>query len=80
MNNLIPEITDISQINEDECIQGYMDGLDNVANHMQKSASYWHGYRNARVDRGCEPASEGQIEIARQYVEKCRREGVKIEL
>lgn len=76
MSDYIEPITDISQINEDDCLAGYLGGLGSIPmDYTQKSASYWHGYRNAMVDRGLEPASPEQNEIARQYAEECRKAG-----
>lgn len=76
MSDYIEPITDISQINEDECLAGYRGGMGFISmDYTQKSASYWHGYRNAMVDRGLEPASPGQYDIASQYIEECCKAG-----
>lgn len=50
---MIKEITDLSQINDDECLAGYRAGLGFIAiDYSQKSPSYWHGHHNGLSDRG----------------------------
>ena len=69
MSDYLEPITTLDELNEDECLAGYRAGLGFIAiDHTQKSRSYWHGYRNAQVDRGLEPISPAQIEFACKVV------------
>lgn len=73
MSDYIEPITDLADLNDDECLAGYRGGMGFIPmDYTQKSASYWHGYRNAQVDRGLEPMSPEQAEFARQVVDKMR--------
>ena len=77
MSEYINPIEDLSQINSDECLAGYRAGLGfTLVDYNQKSASYWHGYRNGQSDRGLEPASPESLKIARQMVAEWRAKGI----
>lgn len=76
MSDYIEPIANLNEINDDECLAGYRAGLGFIAvDHTQRSCSYWHGYRNGQVDRGLEPISSAQRQIARQAVDEMRRKG-----
>lgn len=73
MSDYIEPITDLADLNDDECLAGYLGGMGTIPmDYTQKSASYWHGYRNAQVDLGKEPMSPEQASFARQVVDKMR--------
>jgi len=77
MSEYIEPITDLAQINDDECLSGYRAGLGYIAvDYTQKSASYWHGYRNGQSDRGLEPVSPQSMRIAQQMVAAGRAKGM----
>lgn len=77
MSEYIDPIEEISQINDDECLAGYRAGLGFTAvDYTQKSASYWHGYRNGQADRGYEPPSPQSQKFARQIVAEGRAKGM----
>lgn len=77
MSDYIEPITDLSEINDDECLSGYRAGLGFIAtDYTQKSRSYWHGYRNGQSDRGLEPPSPQSQEFARQMVAAGRAKGM----
>jgi len=66
MSDYIEPITDLANLNDDECMAGYRGGMGFIPmDYTQKSASYWHGYRNAQVDRGLEPMSPEQRDFAK---------------
>lgn len=70
MSDYIEPITDLADLNDDECLAGYRGGMGFIpVDYTQKSASYWHGYRNAQVDLGKEPMSPQQSKFAREVVE-----------
>lgn len=69
MSEYLEPITELAELNDDECLNGYRAGLGFIPmDYTQKSRSYWHGYRNAMVDRGIEPISLEQREFARKWV------------
>lgn len=77
MSDYIEPITDMAEINDDECLSGYRAGLGFIGvDYTQKSASYWHGYRNGQSDRGLEPASPQSQAFARQMVAEWRAKGM----
>lgn len=56
-------------LDEDEILQGYWEGLDGADQPgSDKSRSYWHGWRNAQVDRGRAKADDAQRQLARECV------------
>lgn len=70
MTAYIDPITDPNDLDEDECLSGYRAGFGFIpVDYSQKSASYWHGYRNAMVDTHQEPMSPEQSEFARKCVD-----------
>lgn len=76
MSSYIEPITDPSDLNGDECLSGYRAGFGFIPiDYTQKSASYWHGYRNAMVDKGLEPISPEQSAFARKCIEQGIFEG-----
>jgi hypothetical protein len=46
-------LAELSSLDAEEIMRGYWAGLDNAPISMDKaSRSYWHGWRNGRVDSG----------------------------
>jgi len=44
---------DLETLNQDEILEGYLDGYGGELNcGDNRSRSYWHGWRNGRVDGG----------------------------
>ena len=44
---------DLATIDEDECVEGYRDGLRGEPEPQgNRSRAYWHGWRNGMVDSG----------------------------
>jgi hypothetical protein len=77
MSDYLEPISDLSELNDDECLTGYRAGLGFIAvDYTQKSRSYWHGYRNGQVDRGLEPMSQEQSAFARKFVGASRVKGM----
>lgn len=69
MSDYLEPITDMAELNEDECLAGYRAGFGWLAiDYTQKSRSYWHGYRNGQVDFGKEPISPEQCAFARKFL------------
>lgn len=50
-------IADYDALDTDECVAGYRAGLAGETQEpgSDKSKSYWHGWRNAMIDRGFAP-------------------------
>jgi hypothetical protein len=73
MIDCIEPIRDLSEIDEEECLSGYLAGFGcKTPDYTKNSRSYWHGYHNGRADRGLEPPSPESRAIARQIVSVCR--------
>ena len=62
-------VADLNLLDDDEIVAGYRDGLSGAPMPgSDKSRSYWHGWRNAQVDRGWAQAYEAPAQRAREYV------------
>jgi hypothetical protein len=65
---------DLDQLDEDEIVAGYRSGLrDPQEPGSNKSRSYWHGWRNAQIDRGRIPVDHS----AQRLVRDCLGSGVR---
>lgn len=63
----------LDAMDDDLILTGYRAGLGFIAvNYMEKDPAYWHGYRNGQVDRGLEPASPQQSQLARAFIDSGR--------
>lgn len=62
---------ELNLLDEQEMVSGYLYGL-NCANEpgSDKSKSFWHGWRNAQVDRGRISIDDAQMMLAREVVGK----------
>ena len=77
MSDYLAPITDLADLDDDECLAGYRAGLGFIPiDHTKRNSSYWHGYRNGQVDRGLEPISPEQQEFARRFVAAGRAKGM----
>lgn len=77
MQQVWQEISTLEQLNaldQDSIVQGYLDGLHGVANHMRTDQAYWHGHGNAHSDRSGAPTI-AQQQLAREYVKSLHVEG-----
>lgn len=69
MTDYIYPIKRLSEIDTEECVRGYRAGMGwSHVDYCSKSSSYWHGYRNGRVDSGAEPLSPEQRALTKQYL------------
>ena len=72
MANQYDPVTTVEQLNaldSDLCLAGYRAGFGfTEVNYMQKDPAYWHGYRNGQVDRGLEPITPEQCQLAREAI------------
>jgi hypothetical protein len=60
-------------LDEDECLAGYWAGYRNDPEPgSDKSRSFFHGWRNGRVDGGHAQTDRDQEEYARRYVAAIR--------
>lgn len=52
LNTRIPitQVADLMDLDKDEVVEGYFDGFKNELCGDNRSRSYWHGWRNGRVD------------------------------
>lgn len=65
---------DLAALDADECLDGYRAGWDDAtAPGSDKSKSYWHGWRNAQIDKGRLPPDEASAMFAREVVSEQRR-------
>ena len=61
-------------LDDDECLAGYWSGYRNEPEPgSDKSRSFFHGWRNGRVDGGHAQADQAQTEYARKYVAQRRQ-------
>ena len=64
---------ELDLLDEDEIVEGYRAGFAGApAPGSDKSRSYWHGWRNAQVDRGFCAADDAQMQLVREVVGKYR--------
>lgn len=63
IHNKISTLEDLESLNETLVTAGYLWGLDN-AKEPESSRSFWHGWRNAQLDRGRIPQDEESIYLA----------------
>ena len=45
-------VEDLQSLDRDEVLEGYEDGFEGWPCGDNRSRSYWHGWRNGRVDGG----------------------------
>lgn len=58
---------DLSNVNDDECVDGYRSGLKNGETPSSlHSKSFWHGWRNGMVDGGHMNIDGEMMELARE--------------
>lgn len=65
---------DLSRLDEDEVLRGYLDGMKcNQEPGSAFSRSYWHGWRNAQVDKGRLQPDVHQDRLVRDLIgARCR--------
>ncbi len=61
-------LADLSTLNDEEIVEGYRDGLHDEPCGNNRSRSYWHGWMNARRDKGLSPISSDAMCLAHEYV------------
>lgn len=59
---------ELFQLNPAEIEEGYKDGLDGLPCGDNRSRAYWHGWRNAMVDRGHAEKDAYQAVLAHEVV------------
>lgn len=67
MNNQrvpVTTIEDLDTLMGEEIVEGYMDGLEDLPCGDNRSRSYWHGWRNGRMDGGHVTADAAQQLLA----------------
>lgn len=61
--------SDLEQLDDDEILAGYRAGLsDPQEPGSDKSRAYWHGWRNAQIDRGRIPVDASAYRLARDML------------
>lgn len=66
-------ITSAEQLNmldTDEIVEGYLDGRNNEPCGNNRSTSFWHGWRNGRVDGGHAQKDNAQSMLAHDVLIK----------
>lgn len=62
-------VADLADLDDAEILEGYADGRRNEATPGgNRSLSYWHGWRNGRVDGGHAENDAAQLKLCRDYV------------
>lgn len=65
--------TDLEQLDETEMVSGYLAGYSGVPTPgSDRSRSFWHGWRNGRVDGGHDQIDCHQVALAREVVGQYR--------
>ena len=63
-------LEELNSLNREEVFEGYQDGHAGEAEPGgNRSKSYWHGWRNGRVDGGHDEKDGAQALLARQYLQ-----------
>ena len=71
MSEFLPVATlaDLKNLDEDEILAGYREGLTCDAEPgSDKSRGYWHGWRNAQMDRGRMQHDASSSRLVREYL------------
>ncbi len=70
----ITTLIDLDSLDDAEVLVGYRDGLEGDQEPGDnRSLSYWHGWRNGRVDGGHTLKDAAQARLAREVVRSRRR-------
>lgn len=71
MNRIpISNAIQLDLLDDKEVIQGYWDGRDGDPEPGDnRSYSYWHGWRNGRVDGGHDKTDAHQIQLAKSMID-----------
>ena len=65
----IRTVEELDALDNDEIAEGYMDASDiSVEPGDNRSLSYWHGWRNGRVDNGFEQPDEAMAALVRDVM------------
>jgi len=70
MPEFVPVMTvaDFRQLDDGEILEGYFDGFHgDPAPGSDRSRSYWHGWRNGRVDAGLADPDFAQVALRRAF-------------
>lgn len=59
----------LNNLDDLECLEGYLDGLKNEPKpNDNRSYSYWHGWRNGMVDGGHAVVDKFQKILAKDFI------------
>ena len=65
----VETVADLSNLDEDAIFAGYLHGLDYADEPgSSKCRGFWHGWRNAQVDRGRVPTDVAQQRLVHEIV------------
>lgn len=64
----LSSLNDLGALDVEDCVAGYRAGWDGAPEPgSDKSKSYWHGWRNAMMDKGKLPLDESARNLAAEY-------------
>jgi hypothetical protein len=64
----VTSVADFRLLDDGEVLEGYLDGFHGAAAPgSDRSRSFWHGWRNGRVDAGLDEADIAQCALAREF-------------
>ena len=67
----VETLAELDLLDSNETIEGYRDGYDGEPEPGDnRSLSYWHGWRNGRVDGGHAKGDLAQERLAREWVRR----------
>lgn len=75
MVEFAPVVTleELDALDEDDITAGYLDGLhDHDEPGHNRGRAYWHGWRNAQMDRGRMLRDEASKALVRDYFHRLR--------
>lgn len=66
----VSTLAELNTLNSDEIVEGYRDGIRGEPEPgNNRSKSYWHGWRNGRVDGKHAESDWAQQALAKEYVD-----------
>ena len=64
----VSDIEEFRLLDDGEILEGYFDGFHGASSPgSDRSRSYWHGWRNGRVDAGLAEPDTAQLALARSF-------------
>lgn len=70
----IRTLADLETLDDDEILAGYTEwNRDAPEPGPNRGRAYWHGWRNASIDRGVIQTDAASLQLAREYLRSQRK-------